>query len=244
MHLHDFLILNIQSFVPLRWEEKILVKIAKCGWRKCLESKYVYAYTKTEKNGKFFCTIPNSPGSVLQQRNKSHCQARKLKCMSSANTEQCIFEKMHYLLQRNSLLGGEGTWQFLHLHNSLPWKLLCSLGSQWTSCDSQPAKHRKIHSVSPFWKCIDLVLCEWKGQRMRGGNRCSGTNTSTLQACPPAPGGYGFTTPASTCQPKNGMNLRFIIHLSYWGVWYRPVRTLYSTKRLSEAIISKSLSSI
>ena len=178
MHLHDFLILNIQSFVPLRWEEKILVKIAKCGWRKCLESKYVYAYTKTAKNGRFFCTIPNSPGSVLWQRNKSHCQARKLRCMSSANTEQCIFEKMHYLLQRNSLLGGEGTWQFLHLHNSLPWKLLCSLGRQWTSCDSQPAKHRKIHSVSPFWKCIDLVLCEWKGQRM-------GEETVALGPTPP-----------------------------------------------------------
>ena len=146
---------------------------------------------------------------------------------------------MHFLLQRNSLLGGEGTWQFLHWHNPLPWKLLCSLGSWWTSYDSQPAKHRKIHSVSPFWKCIDLVFCEWKGQRM--GEE---TNTSALQACPPAPGDYGFTTPASTCQPKNAMNLRFIIHLSYWGVWYRPVRTLYSTKRLSEAIISKSLSSI
>lgn len=57
MHLHDCLILNIQSFVPLRWEEKILVKIAKCGWRKCLESKYVCAYTKTAKNGKFFFAL-------------------------------------------------------------------------------------------------------------------------------------------------------------------------------------------
>ena len=126
----------------------------------------------------FFCTIPNSPGSVLWQRNKSRCQARKLRCMSSANTEQCIFEKMHFLLQRNSLLGGEGTWQFLHWHNPLSWKLLCSLGSWWTSCDSQPAKHRKIHSVSPFWKCIDLVLCEWKGQRM-------GEETVALGQTPP-----------------------------------------------------------
>ena len=122
MHLLDFLILNIQSFVPLRWEEKVLVTIAKCGWRKCLGSKYVCACTKTAKNGKFFCTIPDSPGSVLWQRNRSHCHAGKLRCMSSANAEQCIFGKMHYLLQRNSLLGGEGTWQFLHWHNSLPWK--------------------------------------------------------------------------------------------------------------------------
>lgn len=99
-------------------------------------------------------------------------------------------------------------------------------------------------SVSPFWKGIGLVLCEWKGQRVRGGNCCSGTNASALQACPRAPGDYGFTTPASTCQPKNAMKLRFFIHLSYWGLWHGPVRTLCSTKRLSEPIICKSLSSI
>ena len=107
-----------------------------------------------------------------------------------------------------------------------------------------PSSKALQNSVSPFWKGINLVLCEWKGQRVRGGNCCSGTNTSALQACPPAPGGYGFTTPASTCPPKNAMKLRFFIHLLYWGVWHAPVRTLCSTKRLSEAIISKSLSSI
>lgn len=198
---------------------------------------------KTAINGKFFCTIPDSPGSVLWQRNRSHCHAGKLRCMSSANAEQCIFGKMHYLLQRNSLLRGEGTWQFLHWHNS-SLKVALLSGQLVNKLWLQPAKHCKIQCV-PILKRYRFSLCEWKGQRVRGGNCCSGTNASgSCRLVPLAPGGYGFTTPASTCQPKNAMKLRFFIHLSYWGLWHGPVRTLCSTKRLSEPIISKSLSSI
>lgn len=210
---------------------------------KCLGSKVCLCLCKNCKKWQVFCTIPDSPGSVLWQKTDivmlgswGACLQLMLnnaylgRCIICCRETPCWEERAH---------GNSSTDTTLFPESSFA---LWAAGEQVVTLNQQSTTK---FSVSPFWKGIGLVFVWVKGAEGEGRKLLLWDQKCLYPAgLSRAPGDYGFTTPASTCQPKNAMKLRFFIHLSYWGVWHGPVRTLCSTKRLSEPIICKSLSSI